>query len=351
MDRKKLRVYAWPRTVPSNKYLDLLYDAMSNLGVVVCPLRWRPLSIFAAAFNRSRTKWLHFHWVGCSRRSLVVTITYWVLILVGMLVLRCGRLKLAWTLHNITPHDSKWRIIDMLAYRLILSMTEVVFTHSNWAATQLRERYKWHGEVIVIPHGNYVGAYPRRKNPNAIRNRYSTPLNSKVFLFFGSLSPYKGIDKLIDAFKEIEDERIRLWIIGSGGQSIQRELRNRIQGHPRIIFDARFVPDDEVGDIIAAADVVVLPYNNISTSGSLVLAHSLGKPVVAPRMASIPEYTDSNASVLYEPDDPNGLKSALVQCIGADTCKMGAYARSIANAWEWSNIAQRVVERFAGDAY
>ena len=43
-----------------------------------------------------------------------------------------------------------------------------------------------------------------------------------------------------------------------------------------------FVPDGEVQHYLLAADAVVLPFKEILTSGSAMLALSFGRPVVAP---------------------------------------------------------------------
>jgi beta-1,4-mannosyltransferase len=341
------RVYAWPRRLPSNKYPELLYGALSKQGVDVRPLRWRVKSILRAAVERHPNKWLHFHWVGYSGRSLTVTCAYWILIFLGMTALKFGGLRLAWTVHNLTPHNCRWRKINRLGYSLLLSrMVDVVFTHAEWTRERLEQEYKWSGNTVVVPHGNYCGVYPNTISKAAIRDRHLCPRDSFVFLFVGSLSKYKGLDVLIENFKKLNGADLRLWIVGAGNETVCHQLKSLAAGDPRIMIDTRFVPDDELGSLLSAADVIVLPYKEITTSGSLVLALSFGKPVIAPAVGSIPEYANSNCAFLYDPDTRDGLILAMKQSLNADLQAMGYHAMNLASKWDWDIVASRFADAF-----
>ena len=96
----------------------------------------------------------------------------------------------------------------------------------------------------------------------------------------------------------------RLLIAGRprGGASTTR-LAAAAAADRRIRLPLRFVPDDELQVWLRAADVVVLPFRDILTSGSAILALSFGRPVVAPALGCLPE-TVPTAGVLYDPDAP-----------------------------------------------
>lgn len=344
------RVYAWPRKLPSNKYLDMLYDSMTERGIEVRQLRWRPHSIFRAACDHKKNKWFHFHWVGYAGKSHFGALGYWTAILLGMLILKLGRLKIAWTIHNLVPHDSRFRRIDRCAYTIILSMfVDVVITHANYTLDSLIEQYKWDGPAVVVPHGNYIDTYPKKDLRENLRRQYKARDDSIVFLFVGALSKYKGLDHLIKSFRQVDNPNIRLWIIGRGNESITRELKELTTGDSRIVIDARFVPDDELGAILGAVDVVILPYKEITTSGSLVLAFSFSKPVIVPEIGSIPEYTDSKSAILYDPETPNGLADAIKNSLDRDLLAMGKYAFNLACGWKWTDISRDIESVLVSD--
>ena len=69
-----------------------------------------------------------------------------------------------------------------------------------------------------------------------------------------------------------------------------------------------------------AADVVVLPYRRITTSGAAMLAWSFGKPVIAPALPAFVESMDNAPflGILYDPTDPAALRNALQQATAID---------------------------------
>ena len=58
---------------------------------------------------------------------------------------------------------------------------------------------------------------------------------------------------------------------------------------PRVRLDLRFLPDDELPTLLAAADLVVLPYRRIQNSGSAILALSANRPVLVPDLGAMRE--------------------------------------------------------------
>lgn len=81
---------------------------------------------------------------------------------------------------------------------------------------------------------------------------------------------------------------------------------------PRGCLSGRgYIPDEELAVYLAAIDVMVLPYADILTSGSAMLALSFGRPVAAPRLGVVEEMVSPLAGVLYSPDDTSGLETAM----------------------------------------
>ena len=73
--------------------------------------------------------------------------------------------------------------------------------------------------------------------------------------------------------------------------SLEFKLRELADGDDRISLEIHeeVVPDEELEAVIDAHDAAVLPYRNILNSGSALHALSRNKPVLAPRMGSLPE--------------------------------------------------------------
>jgi beta-1,4-mannosyltransferase len=93
-----------------------------------------------------------------------------------------------------------------------------------------------------------------------------------------------------------------------------------------------------------AADIVVQPFKKIMTSGSVILAMSFGKPVIAPAIGCMPDILDNEGNFLYEPSDPNGLLKAMQLALEADLIKMGKHNFQLAKQYSWEGIAKGTAE-------
>jgi len=114
----------------------------------------------------------------------------------------------------------------------------------------------------------------------------------------------------------------------------------------------RLVPDERVSELFATTDAVVQSRGDGGTSGSLILALSLGMPVV---VADRPAYTaltgGEEAGWLFEPDDEPSLRTALERAAAdrAAAQEKGAAARARASRLDWGPIAERTAALLRGD--
>jgi glycosyltransferase involved in cell wall biosynthesis len=138
----------------------------------------------------------------------------------------------------------------------------------------------------------------------------------KTILFFGRIKPYKGLENLLLAFKRLEtnDENYRLIIAGEvqkGNERYLSEIKRTITrelDRGQIILKIQFVPDEEMEMYLKAADVLVLPYNEIFQSGVLFLGYSFGLPVIATDVGSFrEEIVEGRTGFLCRPADPADL--------------------------------------------
>src|SRR5262249_23292444 len=109
----------------------------------------------------------------------------------------------------------------------------------------------------------------------------------------------------------------------------------------RVRLHLRHVRDAEVQVFLNAADLVVLPYRAVLTSGAAMLALSFGRGIVAPRVGCLADLERSGAAILYDPAAPDGLPGALARALDADPVALGERARRFARSLSWDAIARR----------
>ena len=168
-----------------------------------------------------------------------------------------------------------------------------------------------------------------------------------VYLFFGALRRYKGLDALVSAFKQIRDDRVLLLIAGDCVDVDMRDhLAETAREDHRIRLSLGFVPDEEVSQLFGAADVFVAPFSRILTSSTVVLALSLGCPVIVPALGCLPELVDAQVGVLYPPKEDGALLSAMQEIRARDLYAMGNRARRLASTLDWHAIAKKTLNAY-----
>ena len=295
-----------------------------------------------------RVDLLHIHWIehlylapkAHQRRKGFLSVA------AALLVARLWGLKIVYTVHNVNQHEGRSPILNELANRLIFRLAHAVHVHDPSVAHVVAQKYGRRENVVVIPHGSYIGAYPdhtTREGARAFLRAKGIPVDEDAFLFLslGQVRPYKGLELLIDAFRRIDSPRGQLLIVGKAEDPAYADhLRQLIRGHPRIITHLTYVPDEELQYFFRAADVCVFPYKRITTSGAALLAFSFDCPIIAPALGPFIELASGGRGLLYPPGDGERLRrtleAALEGALDGARERVRAYTRTL----NWQHLGR-----------
>jgi glycosyltransferase involved in cell wall biosynthesis len=348
-----MKVLVLPRD--ANPYQSLLYGEMRRLGVQVIYLReltpiqtlnllLLPLELVGRRLAGARVLHLHWVWAFSLPGARGFPAMRWVAQGWFLFVLRVCRVlgvHPVWTAHNVLPHEPVFAD-DVSARRALVEASDLVLVHSQSTLDELAALGAVPRRNAVIRHGPM--------GPPLVAGSLRTPGTGDrpcEFLFFGRILEYKGVDDLLAAFLAMPGHlAAHLTIAGQcddpGRRSRLHALARR--GGGRVLLRLEYVPGDEVAQLLGAADVVVLPYRRVSTSGSAMLALSHGRPLIVPDLAGLGDLPDQ-AVVRYD-GEVAGLVDALVRLACADDetlAAMSAAARSYAFQTTWQEIAERTV--------
>ena len=258
--------------------------------------------------------------------------------------------RLVYTLHNWGQHEGEGEQVEAAALDRLLQQADAVHVHADYIVPQLQARLPAGASTVVtvIPHGNYIGAYPNTADRSEARQRLALPDDASVYLFFGLIRPYKGLEELLPAFVQVADPQARLLI---AGQSRPRDYAGQLAGNTndaRIHWHPQFVLDDDIQLWMNAADIVVLPYRRITTSGAAMLAWSFGKPVIAPALPAFvePMQTAPFLGILYDPSNLAALQHALQQARELDLQAQQPQILDWAGQFNWQHIGQRFAKLY-----
>ena len=257
--------------------------------------------------------------------------------------LRRRGVRIVWTAHNLRPHEPRRPLGEALLTVFVAVIAHRVIVHSQYARRRLTRRLPGLEKVVVIPHGHYIGAFPE-PTANAARRPGGGPF---TFLCFGQIRPYKQLPELIRAFRALAEADVRLVIAGKPVVASELEAIHEAAGDdPRVVVDARLIPDEEVAALHRDADAAIFAYREVFSSGALLLALSYGLPVVAPAESSAPELVLTQGLEAFATGE---LTATLDRMLKGDHRSQSAAALRSAERYPWSGVARATVALYAQD--
>ena len=136
-----------------------------------------------------------------------------------MLYYRLLGKRIVFTVHNVNAgrRDSKDTHINRLTLRIQYRLADHIFVHTEKMKIELVEEFGMqHARVTVIPFGINNAVPNTCLTPREAKQRLGIREGEKAILFFGRITPYKGLEYLIDAFQQLlaRREDYRLIIAG-----------------------------------------------------------------------------------------------------------------------------------------
>jgi len=347
------RILVLPRD--PNPYQGLLYSALGRLGVQARYLgeltgsHTVNLLLLPAelAWHRlAGARVVHLHWVTGftlpgARRFPVLRRIGQAWFLLWLRACRALGLRLVWTAHNVLPHDQVFAD-DVAARRALVRACDLVLAHSTPALAGLAALGSAPRRSAVIPHGPLHPA-----GPAAALRRPGSADGPRRFLFFGRVQDYKGVTDLVAAFAMLPaGVPAELTVAGPcPDRRLQAELRAlATAARHQVTLRPDRVPDGQVSALLAAADVVVLPFRQVTTSGSAILALCHGRPLIVPDLPGLADLPGP-AVLRYDGGIP-GLAGAMARLAAAGPqtlAAMSVAALSYAASLSWPDVAQRTM--------
>lgn len=282
----------------------------------------------------------------------VAVIPYWTPLMApmwGVIVrrLRTRDVKVLALVHNAIPHER--RPGDVALGHLALSAVDGALALSVRVAEDVR-RLGVGTPIQTVPHPVYEGFGPAPPRPEA-RQALGLPADAPVFLFFGFVRPYKGLDVLLNAWGgvvgRVPDARL---VVAGEFYAGEDEIRARATTYGGSVrFDATYIPDDQVGLYFGASSAVVQPYVSATQSGVAQIAFHYGRPVITTDVGGLAETVpDGVAGLVVPPRDPDALADALVRFVDDDLGpELETGVRRVREAYSWDRVVE-ALEGLAG---
>ena len=305
----------FPAWLSNNPYQKLFYEAVAKrFGLRVAGFAREALCKRLLEQQRAQFDYIHLHWLHAfidparvdGADHLVELLAY----------ARTLGYTIIYTAHNIISHDSRFYEAELMQRRVIMKHVDIAVAHGKVAKKMLTTELGVSQEKIaIVPHGTYDGYYKNSVGRLEARKALNIDPDAFVFLFFGNIRKYKGLEPLLEQYEKIAKcyPKTKLLI---AGRILNSDLPKALEDEARasdIIFKPGFVEEDEAQYYFNAANVCVLPYKRIVTSGAAMLSITFSCPLIAPRDGVLPEIIGDDIGMLF--DDYEHMRECMIQML------------------------------------
>lgn len=262
----KLRILqSFPTPRPTtNPYLIMLADSLRAIpGVEVMNFSWH---------NALREDYdvFHVHWpeILVSGQSPAKKLARQSLFAALLARLGASRTPLVRTVHNIElPSGISRREVFLLGQADQRTTLRVVLNSLTPVAPDQPHE--------LILHGHYRDWFAQFPRHEQVRGRVA---------YFGQIRGYKGVDRLITAFREIpESTGLSLSVAGRpSSEAIGTQTARLAAADSRVQLALGYQSDPDLVRWASQSELVVLPYREMHNSGGALAALSMDRPVLVP---------------------------------------------------------------------
>lgn len=287
------------------------------------------------------------------KRPQVLHIQWWLFPRADEGFLRClqrRKIAIVHTAHNVVPHGYPRPEPDEWLRRYYEAVDKII-VHCAATASELRSAVPTVSDKIcIVPFGVFWSNEPEKGRAES-RALLGWSETEKVFVFFGTVSRYKGVDILLRAFAGLESQHpVRLVIAGKWEFPVAEiaGLVSDVRKRHRVDLHLGFVPRAAAAAMLCGCDATVLPYRHATMSAAAMAALRFSAPMIATKTGGLPDVVGSfGRRLLAQPGDPASLRWSL-----AEFLNMGVMVpvwkeelrRLAREEFSWQGVAARTVE-------
>lgn len=336
-----MRILAKPCDGRSNPVNRILYEKISGLGVAV--EEFTPLRMLLCRYDI-----LHVHWPENVLRSSSwgVCVCRFMALMFALSFIRFRQKKVIWTAHNLESHERKHPWLERVFWGLFFRRLDAVITLTDVSAQLLADKSQAANCIYTetIPHGHYEGQYSASVSRAEARAHFGISTDALVLAHVGLIRPYKKVERLIALAKE--DPAIHVLIGGKVFESDYRDyLIDLVRETPNVSLVLERIPDEQLQLYMKSADFFVLPYDEITNSGSAIMALSFGVPVLAPGLEVLSEMRNRFEGQWFFSYDVGRLSLEVVR-LAQEKSTSRETDRVEWGDMEWSCIAEKTVKLY-----
>jgi glycosyltransferase involved in cell wall biosynthesis len=255
--------------------------------------------------------------------------------------------KIPWVIgvHDPEPHsgEGNWRIA--LSRKIMYSKAVHFVTHNQFQQANFLARNRIPPARSSVIRLGVIDVY--RNFGNVI-----IKTEEKTVLFFGRISPYKGLEILLQAASSVcqQLEQVTIVIAGKPIAGYTLPVMPKLSNGGEIQLVDRFITNRELVQFFSKATCIVCPYTDATQSAVVLTAYAFEKPVIVSRVGGLPEYVlEDETGLLFTRNDPRALSDVIINVLTDAELreKLERGCSTIQREYlNWEKISEKYIEVF-----
>lgn len=270
----------------------------------------------------------------------------------AMIAIRALGIPQVYTAHELLPWNA--RPHHRWLFARLYGLVDAVIVHNQDQRAEIIRRFAVDSpKVHVAPLGDYALFATPQLPQSLARAHIGVSDDAPVALFFGTIRPSKGLDVLLAAWALVTKKlpAALLFVVGKPYKGLDTTKtvalieQLGIESTVRTRFEQ--VNPVDTNTYYRAADVLVLPYHEIGSSGVLRYAYNSARPVIATSVGEhVARVIPGQTGHLVPPGDPTALADVLLRALedrhALGSMGVAAQAYAIAN-FTWREPAREML--------
>jgi glycosyltransferase involved in cell wall biosynthesis len=248
-------------------------------------------------------------------------------------------------IHDPVPHTGEKNFRTNLARKLSFRFTKHFILHSDYCNQLFKKKYGYKSNKLSTVKLGNVDCIKKWEES-------SIPKINTNILFFGRISPYKGLDIFLKAAELVSGKlsNISFTVAGKPISNYLIPTIPSLKNNCSFELILRYLNNREMISLLRNADIVCCPYLDATQSGVILNAYIFNKPVIVSNSGGLPEYVqDGKTGLILKNNNPEFLSEAIIKILGTDNknyyfSNIAEYKKSVLN---WEVISKEIISIYS----
>lgn len=252
--------------------------------------------------------------------------------------------KMVLTVHDPFPHTGEESVRKAFNYKQAMRKVKHFVLLNSKQKDEFCDKYHLRQDRVLVNRlGFYDCVQTFIKNPVMLDSS-----KSHNVLFFGRISPYKGVEYLCQAMVKVRKAVPDATLTIAGGGKMYFDI-TQYKELDWVNVINRYVGMEELAGLLQDSAISVCPYTDATQSGVIMTSYGMHRPVVASNVGGLSEMVqDGKTGLLVPPKEVDALADAIITLLNDDEKRLGMQNYIKTEYFDGDNSWKSIAEKYIG---